>query len=161
MRNGGFRISSWTGLCAGSAGIQLIGRQLKFQLSSSFNLLHNISQHWFRKYPQTTSQLLSLKQRTWFPNTKHTHVCVCVHQSFASPFMVPTLSLFVMWALLTETNAQAMHNLHFEILQDSSSLHWYIYIYIYMYSICFISEKQEGLWRVWNVTIHVNLNHVF
>ena len=85
MRNGGFRISSWTGLCAGSAGIQLIGRQLKFQLSSSFNLLHNISQHWFRKYPQTTSQLLSLKQRTWFPNTKHTHVCVCVSTSHLLP----------------------------------------------------------------------------
>lgn len=170
MRNGGFRISSWTGLCAGSASIQLIGRQLKFQLSSSFNLLEQccttlVSVGSENILKQLHSYSAWSKEHGFQTPNTHTHVCVCVHQWFASPFMVPTLLLFAMWALLTETNAQAMQQTctsKFYRTPPAFMNIYSIYIYYkYMYSICFISEKQEGLWRLWNVTIHVNLNHVF
>lgn len=109
MRNIGFRISSWTGQCAGSAGFRLIGRQLKFQLSSSFNLLEkccttlvSVGSENILKQLHSCSAW-SKEHGFQTPNTQ-----VGVHQSLASPFMVPTLFLFVMWALLAGTNPQAM-----------------------------------------------------
>lgn len=152
MRDGGFRISSWTGQCAGFACIRLIGRQLKFQLSSSFNLLENCCTTLVRVGSENIFKQLhscSAWSKEHGFQTPNTHVCV--HQSLTSPFMFPTLLLFVMWALLAGTNAQTMQQTCTSKFYRTPPAFMNIYIYFYTCNISIVSALSAKNQKVYDV----------
>lgn len=156
MRNGGFRISSWTGLCAGSASIQLIGRQLKFQLSSSFNLLEQCCTTLVSVGSENIlKQLHSYSAWSKEHGSKHqthTHMCVCVSTSDLLPrlwfqhYYCLLCGPFLQRQTPKQCNKLALRN-STGLLQPS----WIYTVYIYIINICIVSALSAKNKKAYDV----------